>query len=62
MVKARWCDPRICWTGVLANTQVLPLYSEHDVLVFPTRVEGFPACLLEAMAAGVVPVVSNIPG
>ena len=31
-----------------------------DVFVLPTRVEGLPVALLEAMGCGVVPVVSNI--
>jgi glycosyltransferase involved in cell wall biosynthesis len=35
---------------------------EHDVLVFPTRYEGLPATLLEAMAAGCVPVCSHLRG
>ena len=33
-----------------------------DVFVFPTKFEGFPVALLEAMAAGVVPVATNLPG
>ena len=32
----------------------------EDIFVLPTRVEGFPVALVEAMGAGVVPVVSNI--
>lgn len=33
-----------------------------DVFVFPTRFEGFPVALLESMGAGVVPVVTDLPG
>jgi glycosyltransferase involved in cell wall biosynthesis len=61
-LRTRWCSPRIRWTGALPNSAVLDLYPDHDVLVLPTKAEGFPVCLLEAMAAGVVPVVSDIPG
>jgi len=61
-VKAEWQNPRVRWTGVLSNVDVLSLYSEHDVLVLPTRMEGFPVSMLEAMAAGVVPVVTDLPG
>ncbi|MFI5089784.1 MAG: glycosyltransferase family 4 protein [Terriglobales bacterium] len=61
-VRTHWLDSRVCWTGLLANRDVLPLYREHDVLVLPTRTEAFPVSLLEAMAAGVVPVVTDLPG
>jgi glycosyltransferase involved in cell wall biosynthesis len=33
-----------------------------DLMVFPTKFEGFPVALLEAMSAGVVPVASDLPG
>jgi glycosyltransferase involved in cell wall biosynthesis len=36
--------------------------SRNDILVFPTKFEGFPVALLEAMSMGCVPVVTDLPG
>lgn len=36
------------------------IYARHDVLVFPSRFEGFGMTVLEAMKAGVVPVASRL--
>jgi len=36
------------------------LYSSHDILVFPSRQEGFGMCVLEAMKSGAVPVTYNL--
>jgi glycosyltransferase involved in cell wall biosynthesis len=44
-----------------SNSQVLEICSQNDVLVFPSRFEGFPVALLEAMSAGLVPVVTDLP-
>jgi glycosyltransferase involved in cell wall biosynthesis len=41
--------------------EVLVCCAAADVLVFPTRFEGFPVALLEAMSAGLVPIVSDLP-
>jgi hypothetical protein len=40
------------------------LYGEHDVVVLPstTRAEAFGLVLLEGMAAGCIPVASDLPG
>jgi glycosyltransferase involved in cell wall biosynthesis len=38
------------------------LLAEHDIFLFPSRFEGLPLSLLEAEAAGCVPVASRIKG
>jgi glycosyltransferase involved in cell wall biosynthesis len=59
--RASWSGQHVRWTGPLSHGDALALYADHDVFVLPTRAEGFPVTLLEAMAAGVVPVVSDLP-
>jgi glycosyltransferase involved in cell wall biosynthesis len=44
------------------NSEILSEVLENDVLVFPTKFEGFPVALLEAMSMGCVPVVTDLPG
>jgi glycosyltransferase involved in cell wall biosynthesis len=41
--------------------EVKKLYLDHDILVMPSRSEGLPVALLEGMAHGCVPVVSDLP-
>jgi glycosyltransferase involved in cell wall biosynthesis len=60
-LKADWSDrPDIRWTGQQSKSDVLRLYEQHDVLVMPSRGEGLPVALLEAGAAALVPVVSDL--
>jgi glycosyltransferase involved in cell wall biosynthesis len=42
--------------------EVVRLCAEHDVFVLPTRAEGLSVATVEAMGAGVVPVVTDLPG
>jgi glycosyltransferase involved in cell wall biosynthesis len=61
-LKRRWAfNPGVRWMGALANAALLELYTQQDVFVLPTRFEGFPVALVEAMAAGLPAIVSDIP-
>ena len=61
-LKRRWAfNSGVRWMGALSHAALLELYADQDVFVLPTRFEGFPVALVEAMAAGLAPVVSDIP-
>jgi glycosyltransferase involved in cell wall biosynthesis len=59
-LRRRWPSARVDWPGVLTHDALLDRLPSFDVFVLPTRREGFPVALVEAMAAGLVPVVSDI--
>jgi glycosyltransferase involved in cell wall biosynthesis len=59
-LRAEWSDPGVRWMGRLDMAAVLRGYEWQDVLVMPSRSEGLPVALLEAGAAGVVPVASDL--
>jgi glycosyltransferase involved in cell wall biosynthesis len=60
-LAARFRGPHVRYEGALSHDQTLARLSDFDVFVLPTRAEGFPVALVEAMGAGLVPVVSDIP-
>ncbi len=41
---------------------VLERVASCDIMVFPTRFEGFPVALVECMSQGCVPVVTDLSG
>lgn len=47
--------------GEVSGSQLLALYQNAEALLFPSRYEGFGLPPLEALAAGILPVVSRIP-
>ena len=51
---------RARFTGALSPEAARALLPDHDLLVLPSRGEGLSLALLEAMAAGVVPVASDL--
>ena len=60
-LRGRWpASDRVEYRGVLDNARTVDAFADHDVFVLPTRTEGLPVALVEAMGAGVVPVVSDI--
>jgi glycosyltransferase involved in cell wall biosynthesis len=60
-LERRWAFNRaVRWLGRLSTGELIEHYARQDVFVLPTRYEGFPVALVEAMGAGLVPVVSDI--
>jgi glycosyltransferase involved in cell wall biosynthesis len=53
-------DPAICWTGFVTETAAY--YRSMDLLVLPTRREGFPNAVLEAAASRVPVIASSATG
>lgn len=43
----------------VSNEKLVELYSEADVFIFPSLMEGFAHVVLEAMQAGCIPIVSE---
>ncbi len=48
---------RVIFTGPIENTE--PFYGMSDVFILPTLYDPFPNALLEAMASGLPPIISN---
>ena len=48
-------------TGPLPKEEVLKRLSHADIFVFPTKVEGQPFALMEAMSAGLAIIAADIP-
>lgn len=61
-LRELWAEAEssVRFVGALTNRETIERLADHDVFVLPTRAEGFPVALLEAMGAGLVPVVSDI--
>ena len=53
-------EAEVCFAGPAYGERKLRLLAEADVLLLPSYSEGLPYALLEAMAAGAVPVVTRV--
>ncbi|MCA6218229.1 glycosyltransferase family 4 protein [Ideonella sp. B7] len=57
LIKAPNAQVRTFWD--ISHDQLVKLYSESDVFLFPSFIEGFAHVILESMRAGCIPVVSS---
>ncbi|MCF7831364.1 MAG: glycosyltransferase family 4 protein [Candidatus Pacebacteria bacterium] len=48
--------------GVIENSEIFNYYDQHSIFILPSYTEVFPMTILEAMARGLVILVSDIPG
>ncbi len=48
--------------GNVSNDRVIALLKDMQIFILPSIAEGMPVAVIEAMKAGVVPVVNNING
>jgi len=62
MFKKNKQENIINFLGTLPREEIMKLYSRHHILIMPSRFEGLPLTLMEAMSWGCVPVVSNLIG
>lgn len=53
---------RVSYAGSVQLSDIPVIMASHDVLIMPSRFEGFGMTMTEAMAGGCVPVVSHIRG
>jgi glycosyltransferase involved in cell wall biosynthesis len=59
-LRRRWSSGRVSWRGVLTPLETQELMAEHDALILPSRAEGLPVSILEAMSVGLVPIVTDL--
>jgi glycosyltransferase involved in cell wall biosynthesis len=60
--RCRGFGERVNFLGSVPHGETAQLLAGHHVLIMPSRFEGLGLALLEAMAAGCVPVASRIRG
>lgn len=62
-LKLQWAaETNVRFETPSSVKEVLKIAAVNDIMVFPTKFEGFPVALLEAMSMGCVPVVTDLPG
>lgn len=53
---------RVTFYGNIPNEDVMKLLPEMKIILLPSKGEGMPVTIVEAMKAGVIPVVNDLPG
>ena len=52
----------ITWLGQIPQSVLAGLFRSGDIFVLPSYFEGLPLVLIEAMASGMIPVSTDLPG
>jgi glycosyltransferase involved in cell wall biosynthesis len=61
-LRTAWgAAPHVRWVPRATSAEVVAACADHDVFVLPTHAEGLSVATVEAMSAGLVPVVSDLP-
>jgi glycosyltransferase involved in cell wall biosynthesis len=55
-------EVNVTFHGVKKNEALLTMLSSFDYFILPSLAEGMPIAVIEAMKAGVIPVVNDLPG
>jgi glycosyltransferase involved in cell wall biosynthesis len=55
-------ETNISFASPDTTQEVMQIMSENDIFILPTRFEGSPVTILEALSTGLVPIVSDLPG
>jgi len=61
LVKNKGLEKKVKWIGTLPYEKLPFIYNMADLVVSVPSSDGTPMCLLEAMACGVPPIVSDVP-
>lgn len=61
-IERRGLSDRVTYLGWVAGEKKTHFLAQADVFVLPSRSEGFPVSIVEAMAFGAAIVSTNIPG
>jgi glycosyltransferase involved in cell wall biosynthesis len=61
-LAARWTGAdHVSWIPSATPDEVRDICGRHDVFVLPSRAEGLSVATVEAMSAGLVPLVTDLP-
>lgn len=58
--QAKRLDINVCFYGLIPRSDVHDLYKSCHAIVLPSKSEGFPKVIAEAMNFGCIPIVSKI--